>query len=115
MADKKVKLAGLGVQVIGAGVWEARLGGKFVGPLAGARAEFTDGTRPHRVGAAVALAPLTLGGSLLVGLTRKNKASAFVSFTNGSVHERRLDGKSAIAAAQRDAVKFNALAGAQHP
>lgn len=107
-----VKLAGLGVQVVGGGVWAAGRGGRFLGPLAGSRAELTDGTRPHRIGAAVALAPFTLGGSALIALTRKNKASAFVVFTDGSVHERKLDGKSAIGGAQRDAVKFNALAGA---
>ncbi len=86
--------------------------GKRLGALAGAHAELTDGTRPHRVGAALVTAPLSLGAGLLIGLTRKSKASAFVVFADGTVHERKLDGKSAISAAQRDAVKFNALTNA---
>lgn len=77
-----------------------------LGPLAGSHAEITDGTRPHRI----ALAALTL--TPVIALTRKNKASAFVVFADGTVHECKLDGKKAIGRAQRDVVKFNALAAA---
>jgi hypothetical protein len=86
-----------------------------IGALAGARAEITDGTRPHRIGAALAAAPLSLGAGLLIGLTRAAKASAFVVFADGSVHEHKLNGARMIQGAQRDVVKFNALAGAQRP
>ena len=36
---------------------------------------------------------------------------AFVVCTNGRFHEKKLDGTAAIRAAQRDAVKLNALLG----
>jgi hypothetical protein len=85
-----------------------------LGPLRGAHAEVTAGTRHHRIGAAtvagVALAP---GVGLLVGLAKKSKATAFVVFADGTLHERKLDGASMISSAQRDAVRFNALAAAK--
>ncbi|HEX6450959.1 MAG TPA: hypothetical protein VF060_16025 [Trebonia sp.] len=109
---RPVKLPGLGVRIGGGSVHVNEWRGRRLGDLAGAHAELTDGTRPHRVGAALVTAPLSLGAGLLIGLTRKSKASAFVVFADGTVHERKLDGKSAISAAQRDAVKFNALANA---
>lgn len=71
-----------------------------------------DGTRPHRIGTALVAALLSLGAGLLIGLTGKSKASALVVFADGSVHERKLDGKTAIGQAQRDAVRHNALAAA---
>jgi hypothetical protein len=108
----KVKLPGLGVRVEGGTVHVNEWHGKRLGALAGAHAELTDGTRPHRVGAALVAAPLSLGAGLLIGLTRKSKASAFIVFADGTVHERKLNGKSVISSAQRDAVKFNALANA---
>jgi hypothetical protein len=81
-----------------------------LGPIKGAHAEVTAGTRHHRIGAAAVAAPLSLGVGLLVGLTKKSKATAFVVFADGTVHERKLDGASMISSAQRDAVRFNALA-----
>ncbi len=84
---------------------------RHLGPLKGAYAEVTAGTRHHRVGAAVMTAPL-LGAGLLIGLTKKSKAAAFVVFPDGTVHERKLKGASAINIAQRDVVKFNAMAAA---
>jgi hypothetical protein len=109
---RPAKLPGLGVHVKGGSVHVNEWRGKRLGGLAGAHAELTDGIRPHRVDAALVTAPLSLGAGLLIGLTRKSKASAFVVFADGTVHERKLDRKSAISAAQRDAVKFNALANA---
>jgi hypothetical protein len=50
--------------------------------------------------------------ALLPGVLRKSKAVAFVVFASGIVHERKLDGNMMIRAAQRDAMKFNALAAA---
>lgn len=111
--SRPVVFLGLGARVKGDGVFTISFGeGRRLGDLAGAHAELTDGTRPHRVGAAVALGAVSFGAGLLVGLTRKHKASAFVVFADGSVHEKKLDGKSAIGGAQRDAVRFNALAAA---
>jgi hypothetical protein len=83
---------------------------RHLGPLKGAHAEVTAGTRHHRVGAAAVAAPLSLGAGLLIGLTKKSKAVAFVVFPDGTLHERKLDGRSMISNAQRDVVKFNALA-----
>jgi hypothetical protein len=110
----RTDLRGLGVRVEGGRVSSlpGLLKSRDLGPLQGARAEVTAGTRHHRVGAAVATAPLSLGAGLLLGLTKKSKATAFVVFPDGAVHERKLDGGSAIQSAQRDAVKFNAMAGA---
>lgn len=105
---KPVKLGALGVQVKGDGVFVPGWGGKRLGNLAGSHAELTDGTRPHRIGTALVAAPLSLGVGLLIGLSRKSKASAFVVFADGSVHERKLDGKTVIGQAQRDAVRYNA-------
>jgi hypothetical protein len=87
---------------------------RLLGPLKGAHAEVTAGTRHHRIGAAVVAAPLSLGAGLLLGLTKKSKANAFVVFADGTVHERKLDGASMISSAQRDAVRFNALAATKH-
>jgi hypothetical protein len=84
-----------------------------LGPLKGAHAEVTAGTRRHRIGAAAVAAPLSLGAGLLIGLTKKSKATAFVVFADGTVHERKLDGASMISSAQRDVVRFNALAAAK--
>ena len=84
-----------------------------LGPVKGAHAEVTAGTRHHRVGAAIAAAPLSLGAGLLLGLTKKSKAVAFVVFADGTVHERKLEGANMISIAQRDEVKFNALVAAQ--
>ncbi|HEY2238862.1 MAG TPA: hypothetical protein VGI21_08730 [Streptosporangiaceae bacterium] len=109
---KATKLPGLGVRVRGGQVYRNEMGGRLLGSLAGAHAELTDGTRPHRVGAALVAAPLSLGAGLLLGLTRKSKASAFVVFADGTVHEHKLSGKTAIGQAQGDAVKLNALAAA---
>lgn len=83
-----------------------------LGPLVGAHAELTDGTRPHRMAAGAALATVSLGAGALVALTRKHKASAFVVFADGAVHERKLTGKSMIGSAQSEVVRFNALADA---
>lgn len=113
--EKKVRFAALGVRVQGAAVCKDEWQGKRLGSIAGAHAELTDGTRPHRVGAALITAPLSLGAGLLIGLTRGTRASAFVVFADGTLHERKLSGKSQVAAAQRDVIKFNALAAAQQP
>ena len=84
-----------------------------LGPLTGAHAEVTAGTRHHRIGAAAVAAPLSPGAGLLLGFTEKSKASAFVVLADGTVHERKLDGASMISSAQRDAVRFNALSAAK--
>ena len=107
---KEVVLRGLGVRIRDGQVFkDGALTRSRLGPLAGARAEITDPTRHHRIGAAtVTLMPI-------VALSKKSKAMAFVVFPDGSVYERRLDGNSAVRLAQRDVVKFNALANARSP
>ncbi len=112
-----VPFSSLGVTVRedenGAYVTAGALGGsRRLGPLKGAYAEVTDGTRVHRVAGAT-LGTVALGpAGALVGLSKKAKASAFVVFADGTVHERKLDGNAAVRGAQSDAVKFNALASA---
>jgi hypothetical protein len=60
--------------------------GRVLGALAGARAEVTAGAR--------------------------NRATAFVIFTDGTIHEHKLNGALAIRRAQADAVRFGVLASA---
>lgn len=110
----------LGVIVDGPDVYTGMLAkGRRLGPLVGAQAVLTDGTRAHRVGAAVlttaATAPLLGPLGMVVGLGKKNKAAALVAFPDGSVHERKLDGNMAIRQAQSEVVQFNALAAAATP
>lgn len=110
---KQHKFPTLDVRVAGDSVYQyGGWGETRLGSLAGAHAELTDGTRPHRVAAGAALATVSLGAGALVALTRKHKASAFVVFAEGTVHERKLTGKSMISGAQSEVVRFNALAGA---
>jgi hypothetical protein len=84
--------------------------GDELGPLAGACAEVTDGTRVHNVAAAA----LTL--MPLVALSKRTKgACAFVIFPDGRVHEHKLTDRKMITTAKTDAIRFNALAAAQRP
>ncbi len=48
----------------------------------------------------------------LAGLATKTQADAAVVFADGTVHIAALDGNSAVRAAQKEVVQFNALAGA---
>jgi hypothetical protein len=107
---------GLGVRVRNGQVYPyPTLGQPALGPVEGARAEITDPTKAQMVRAGLT-SGLALGAvigpfALAPGLLRKSKAVAFVVCANGRVHEHKLDGTAAIRAAQRDAVKFNVLAG----
>lgn len=87
-----------------------------LGSLAGAYAEISDSTRHRRVAGAVTTTVLTasVAGPLgMLGLlSKKSKAFVFVSFSNGRVHEKKLDGNMQIRAAQREVAQFNALAAA---
>lgn len=91
--------------------------GAYLGPLVGAQAELGEPTRHRRVGAAVGTTLLTGGALGVLGfapmLSKKSKALAFVVFSNGTVHERPLDGNMAIRSAQSEAVRFNAMARAE--
>ena len=113
--SSRTDLRGLGVRIEDGYVstLPGLLKSRRLGPVKGAHAEVTAGTRHHRVGAAIAAAPLSLGAGLLLGLTKKSKAVAFVVFADGTVHERKLEGANMISIAQRDEVKFNALVAAQ--
>jgi hypothetical protein len=108
---------GLGVHVRDGQVYRYPAHGRpALGALEGARAEITDATKAQMIRAGlmsgVALGALIGPVALLPGVFRKSKAVALTVFSNGTVNERKLDGTTAIRTAQRDAVKFNALAGA---
>ncbi len=111
---------GVGVSVRDGMIYKGVLTeGHFLGELAGAQAEITDVTKAQMIRAGLA-SGATLGVlmgpvALLPGVFRKSKAVAFVVLASGIVHERKLDGNMAIRSAQRDAVKFNALATACRP
>jgi hypothetical protein len=47
--------------------------------------------------------------------SKKSKSAAFVTFANGSVHDKALGGNSAIRNAQREVMQFNAAAAAVAP
>lgn len=108
--------AGLGVRVRDGQVYKyPTFSQPALGPLAGARAEITDPTKAQMIRAGV-VSGITLGAligplALAPGVLRKSKAVAFVIFPNGKLHEKNLDGTAAIRAAQRDAMRFNTLAG----
>jgi hypothetical protein len=113
-SSARTNLRGLGICVIDDQVstLPGMMKSRQLGPLKGAHAEVTTGTRHHRIGAAAVAAPVSLGAGLLIGLTKKSRASAFVVFADGSVHEQKLKGANMINSAQRDVVRFNALAAA---
>jgi hypothetical protein len=60
----------------------------------------------------VLTAPVAGPLGMLGLLSKKSKAFAFVSFPNGRVHEKKLDGNMQIRSAQREVAQFNALAAA---
>ncbi|MGO9079915.1 MAG: hypothetical protein ACLQDY_12855 [Streptosporangiaceae bacterium] len=107
-----ILLANLGVVVKDGDVWTMPVLQRpsRIGSLIGAVAEVTDGTRVHRVGAAVAGTVLLGPVGALPGLSRKSKATAFVVFADGTLHEHKLDGNAAVRQAQAEAVRFNTLA-----
>jgi putative oligomerization/nucleic acid binding protein len=51
----------------------------------------------------------------LAGLATKTKADAAVVFPDGTVHMSPLDGNFAVREAQKQVVRFNAMAGAAAP
>lgn len=90
--------------------------GRVLGQLAGAHAEMGEPTRHRRVAGplvATAMTAPVLGPLALLGMaSKKSKSAAFVTFTDGTVHHKALDGNSAIRGAQREVVEFNAAAAA---
>jgi hypothetical protein len=95
----------IGVSMAAAKINSSRL----LGSLAGAQAVVTDGSQAWSPGRAMFL-PIALAG-----LATKTKADAVVVFTDGAVHSAALDGSNIVREAQKDAVRFNALAGASAP
>jgi hypothetical protein len=79
---------------------------RLLGQLAGAQAVVTDGAQAWSPGRAMFL-PIGLAG-----LATKTKADAVVVFADGTVHTVALDGNNVVREAQKQAVQFNALAGA---
>ena len=108
----------MGLKIVDGQISTFGLLSRPLGPLAGAEAEISDPTRHHRVGGAVSATILTAGvlGPLAMAgaLTKKSKAFVFVAFTDGTLHEKKLDGKMAIRNAQREVAQFNALARASN-
>lgn len=82
---------------------------RLLGPLAGAQAVVTDGAQAWSPGRAMFL-PVGLAG-----LATKTKADAVVVFADGTVYTVALDGNNAVREAQKQAVQFNAFAGASAP
>jgi hypothetical protein len=69
----------------------------------------TDGSQAWSPGRAIFL-PIAFAG-----LATKTQADAAVVFADGTVHTTELDGNNAVREAQRQAVQFNAMAGAVTP
>jgi hypothetical protein len=82
---------------------------RLLGPLAGAQAVVTDGSQAWSPGRAMFL-PIGLAG-----LATKTKADAVIVFADGTFHSVTLDGNNVVREAQKQAVQFNALAGASAP
>lgn len=82
---------------------------QILGSLAGAQAMITDGAQAWSPGRAMFL-PIALAG-----LATKTKADAAVIFPDGAVHTVPLDGNYAVREAQKQVVKFNAIAAAAAP
>jgi hypothetical protein len=82
---------------------------RLLGPLAGAQAMVTDGSQAWSPGRAMFL-PIGLAG-----LATKTKADAAVVFPDGTVYMTPLDGNYAVREAQKQVVRFNAMAGAVAP
>jgi len=80
-----------------------------LGLLAGAEAMVTDGSHVRINGRAMLL-PLAL-----TALATMTMADAAVVFPDGTVHAHALHGNSEVCAAQKQVVRFNALAGAATP
>src|SRR5215471_21287849 len=77
-----------------------------LGLLAGAEAMVTDGSH-IRINGRAMLLPLAL-----TALATMTMADAAVVFPDGTVHAHALHGNSEVCAAQKQVVRFNALAGA---
>lgn len=108
-AVKGTKFSQLGLVVRDDQVYNT--GGRLLGPLSGAQAELTDTEKRHRAGAATAVAAtVTLGAGALLAFSTKKFAYAIVTFPDGSYTETKVKGKSDIHDAQREVIKFNALA-----
>jgi Short C-terminal domain len=82
---------------------------RLLGLLAGAQAVVTDGSQAWSPGRAMFM-PIGL-----TGLATKTKADAVIVFADGTTHTTALDGNAAVREAQKQAVQFNALAGASAP
>jgi hypothetical protein len=105
----------LGVQVLAAAGSVYTIGynvagtPRLLGPLAGTQAVVTDGSQAWSPGRAMFL-PIGLAG-----LATKTKADAVIVFADGTFHSTALDGNNVVREAQKQAVQFNALAGASAP
>jgi hypothetical protein len=89
--------------------WTKTNRSRLLGPLAGAEATVTDGTSAFSWGKAMVMPVAT------APLARKLTADALVTFPDGTVHTRGLDGSAAVRDARKQCVDFNALAGTHAP
>lgn len=98
LRGKAGRLRGFGVVVDGGSI---RSGRAVLGPLAGARAEVTDGTSRHTLTRVV-----TVAGAL----TKKTSAEVIISTANGGYHQRSVNGAGDVRRAQAWVIRFNAMA-----
>lgn len=77
--------------------------GTTLGPLAGARAEVTDGTSRHT---------LTRVVTVVGAATKRTKAAVIVTTANGGFRQQNIQGASELRRAQAWAIRFNTIAAA---
>jgi len=75
-----------------------------LGPLAGARAEVTDGTSRHTLPRVV---------TVVGAATKRTKAAVIVTTANGGFHQQNIEGAAELRRAQTWAIRFNTMATAE--
>jgi hypothetical protein len=95
------RLRGYGV-VIDGSIVKSR--GTVLGPLAGARAEVTDGTSRHT---------LTRVVTVVGAATKRTKAAVIVTTADGGFHQEDIQGASELRRAQAWVIRFNTMAAAE--
>jgi hypothetical protein len=103
----------LGVQIMDNGDIHTSTGfgkGRRLGPAAGAHAEMAAERKAHRIAGSVSASVVLGPVGMLGAIGKKSKASSFVVLADGTLHEASHDGNLLVAEAQRQVVKFNAVA-----
>ena len=104
----------LGVKIKNGQVYTVGWPGSPLGPLAGAVISINPEGRARRVGgsvaATVALAP-ALGPLPLLGmLSKKDRVTVYIQFTNGRLHQKTIKGNFAVRSAHGEAMQFQSMA-----